>query len=565
MTKPLIFALIVFLFLTFTTARGFAQDGGQTAAAVVTPAEAGKWRADLSQLAEEMPRYHKNLFHTITPAQFALAVKNLHDKIPGLARHQIIVEMAKIVATIGDGHTNIAPTRDPKVAFSALPVKLYLFREGLFVRSAKREYAYLVGSRVVRIGGITADEAVEWAGEMIGKDNEMDVKFFAPHLLVMPEVLNALGLSAGVRSADFTIEKDGKQRVITLPASGPADLIPPDTDLTWLPKEGWADLRDGAKAPAPLWLKDPQNKFRYEYLPGPRTVYVQINQVGNKETETLADFTRRLFEFIDSSNAEKLVFDLRLNRGGNGTLLKPLLLAVIKSRLNRPGKLFAIMGRSTWSAAQFFLNDLEAYTDVTFVGEPSGSRGNIYGDSRKIILSNSGITARASVYYWQDWVPWDTRKWTAPHLTTELSAENYSSNTDPAMELILAGTPKPDLDALLRETSAQGGAAAAVKKYREFRAAPVNKFAATEDALLVTGQRFLDQNKPEQALELFKLVVEEYPGSFRAFFAVGEAYARTGNKELAIINFKKSLELYPNNYDVLMRLKEIAAPVTSIH
>jgi tetratricopeptide (TPR) repeat protein len=557
MTKPLIFALTVFLFLTFTTAHALAQDGGQTTAAVVTTAEAGKWRADLRQLADEMPRYHKNPFHTITPAQFGTAVKNLHDKIPTLARHQIIVEMAKIVAMIGDGHTNIAPTRDPKVAFNALPVKLYLFREGLFVRSAKREYADLVGSRVVRIGGITADEAVARAGEMIGKDNEMDVRFFAPHLLVMPEVLNGLGLSRSVSGAEFTIEKAGKQRVITLPSSGPADLIPPDTDLTWLSKEGWADMRDAAKAPAPLWLKDPQNKFWYEYLPRPGVVYVQLNQVGNKETETLADFTRRLFEFIDSSNAEKLVFDLRLNRGGNGTLLKPLLLAVIKSKLNRPGKLFAIIGRSTWSAAQFFLNDLEAYTDVTFVGEPSGSRGNIYGDSRKIILSNSGITARASVYYWQDWVPWDTRKWTAPHLTAELSVENYSSNTDPAMELILAGTPKPDLDTLLRDALANGGVEAAVKKYREFRAGPANKFAATEDVLLVAGQQLLDQNKPEQALELFKLAVEEYPGSFRAFFAVGEAYARTGNKELAITNFKKSLKLYPNNYDVSMRLKEI--------
>jgi tetratricopeptide (TPR) repeat protein len=561
MTKSLIFALIVFLFLAFTTAPALAQDGGQTPA-VVTPAEAEKWRADLSQLAEEMPRYHRNLFHTITPPRFGLAVKNLHDRIPALARHQIIVEMAKIVAMIGDGHTNIAPTRDPKIAFNALPVKLYLFKEGLFVRSARREYVDLIGSRVVRIGGVTADEAIARAGEMIGKDNEMDVKFFAPHLLIMPEVLNALGLSKDVRGAEFTIEKAGKQRVITLPSSGPADLIPPDTDLTWLSKEGWADLRDGAKAPAPLWLKDPQNKFWYEYLPGPRIVYVQLNQVGNKENETLADFTRRLFEFIDANNPEKLVFDLRLNRGGNGTLLKPLLLAVIKSKLNRPGKLFAIIGRSTWSAAQFFLNDLEAYTDVTFVGEPSGSRGNIYGDSRKIVLSNSGITARASVYYWQDWVPWDTRKWTAPHLTAEPSVENYSSNTDPAMELILAGTPKPDLNALLRETSVKGGAEAAVRKYREFRAGAVNKFAATEDALLVAGQQFLDQNKPEQALELFKLAADEYPGSFRAFFAVGEAYARTGNKELAIKNFKKSLELYPNNYDVSMRLKEIATPVT---
>jgi hypothetical protein len=71
-----------------------------------------------------------------------------------------------------------------------------------------------------------------------------------------------------------------------------------------------------------------------------------------------------------------MIFDLRLNRSGNGSLAQPLLLETIKSKFDRRGKLFILMGRSTWSAAQFMLNDFEKYTNAIFVGEPSGSNGN---------------------------------------------------------------------------------------------------------------------------------------------------------------------------------------------
>lgn len=50
----------------------------------------------------------QNLFHTITPAEVDAAIQRLRERIPKLARHEIIVEMARIVAMVGDGHTNIA-------------------------------------------------------------------------------------------------------------------------------------------------------------------------------------------------------------------------------------------------------------------------------------------------------------------------------------------------------------------------------------------------------------------------------------------------------------------------
>jgi len=405
--------------------------------AAVDANEAQRWREDLRYMSEEMPKQHRNLFHAMAQQQFENAVSRLDEKIPLLARHQIIVEMARIVAMVGDGHSNIAPTRDPQIGFRTYPIKLYFFKDGLFVRAATREHAAIVGSHIVKIGNATVDQAYNAVRGIISRDNEMDVKFFAPFLLAMPEVLHALGLIGNMESAEFVIERQGKQESIALKPFGPAKMLPPDTDTSWMPEAGWVDARESAPSPTPLWLRDPLNKFWFEYLPDSKTVYVQFNQVGNKDNETVEAFSKRLSAFIESNVVDRFVLDLRLNRGGNGALNRPLLLAIIKAnKIDQKGKLFTIIGRGTWSAAQFLVNDLENYTTTIFVGEPTGGKPNHFGDSRKITLPNSGITVRVSSLWWQE-DERDKRQWIAPQVSAELTFEDYRVNRDPALEAAL--------------------------------------------------------------------------------------------------------------------------------
>ncbi len=550
-------SVVLCVLLSVFSQQIFAQS--KAAANVKTDkTEAEKWREDLRYMAEQMPKTHNNLFHTMSREQFDSAVKKLDARIPTLARHQIIVEMARITAMVNDGHSNVYPTRDPKIGFRSFPLKMYFFKDGLYVRSATGEHANVVGSRVVKIGSASVEQAYNAVREIVGRDNEMDVKFFAPHLLAMPEVLHALGLIDDMETAKFTVENGGRQKVIELKPFGAAEMMAGDTDLSWMPKKDWTDARGNSQTATPLWLKDPQNEFWYEYLPDSKTVYVQYNKVGNKDTETLEAFSKRLFDFVETNPVERLVLDLRLNRGGNGLLNRPLLLSIVKSaKINQRGKLFTIIGRSTFSAAQFMVNGLEKYTNTLFVGEPSGSKGNIYGDSRRIYLPNSGITVRVSVYYWQDWNPWDTRFWTAPDLTAELTEEDYRLNRDPAMKAILGYVPRKSLAETLKEALTEGGVELAVKRFREFKAQPINRYASTEQTLLEAGQRLLNEKKPEQALVLFQLNAEENPHSNLAYFALGEAYFRAGNKKLALENFEKSLRINPKNYEVSERYRQI--------
>jgi tetratricopeptide (TPR) repeat protein len=526
---------------------------------IVDKAEAEKWREDLRFMAEEMPKDHKNLFHAMTKEQFQGAVDRLYERIPSLARHQIIVEMARIVAMVGDGHTNLSPTRDPKVGFRTLPIKLYFFKDGLFVRAASREHVDIVGAKVVRIGNASAEQAYAAVREIIGRDNEMDAKFFAPHLLVMPEVLHALGLVEDMENVALTVEMTGKQMAVTLKSFGPAEMMPADTDVSWAGREGWMDAREGAKSAVPLWLKDPQNKFWFEYLPESKTIYVQFNQVGNKEDETVEAFTKRLFAFVDANPVERLILDLRLNRGGNGEFNRPLLLGIIKSnKIDQKGKLFTIIGRSTWSAAQFLINDLEKYTNTLFVGEPSGGKVNSYGDSRKITLPNSGITVRVSTLWWQE-DERDTRQWKAPQIAANLTFADYRNNIDPALNAILNYTPKKPLVDMLMEVLSSNDYKMLADKYREWKSDPVNEYFNVEPQVNGLGYRLMSAKQLDQAILVFRLGTEAFPQSANAYDSLGEAYMTKGNRELAIQNYEKVLQLDPGMRSAIEALQKLRA------
>jgi tetratricopeptide (TPR) repeat protein len=414
-----------------------------------------------------------------------------------------------------------------------------------------------VGGKVLRIGPAPPEEAYRRVREIIGRDNDMGARFFAPFLLAMPEVLHALNLSRSPDSATFVIERQGQQSTVTVGADGPAIMMPPDTDVSWWPDSGWVDLRRPG-GPAPLWLKEnPNNYYWFEYLPQRRLVYVQFNKVGNKEDESLAAFSQRLLAFLDSADVQRVVLDLRLNRGGDGTLNRPLVLSLIKARkLDRPGSLFIIIGRSTFSAAQFLVNELEQYTDAVFVGEPSGGKVNSYGDSRKITLPNSGMTVRVSTLWWQE-DSRDTRPWKAPDIAAELRSTDYRDNVDPALEAVLAYQPEPPVAEEMARALESGGITEAIRRYRAYRSDPRHLYADTENELNSLGYRLLEEKRFEQAIAVLKLNAAEYPRSANAYDSLGEAYMLAGRRDPAIANYRKSLALDPRNENARAMLEKL--------
>jgi imidazolonepropionase-like amidohydrolase len=100
---------------------------------------------------------------------------------------------------------------------------------------------------------------------------------------------------------------------------------------------------------------------------------------------------------------------------------------------------------------------------------------------------------------------------------------------------------------------------AAIKQYRELKSNQAAAYDFDENEFIGLGYGLLHMKKFKEAIEIFKLSVEAYPQSYNAYDSLGEAYMDNGDKELAIKNYQKSLELNPGNANGVKKLKELAA------
>ena len=114
------------------------------------------WSEDLDYFARELPERHYNLFFKISSQEFYDKVDELKVQVSSLDDYEIIVELMKIVALVGDAHTTIYPTTTG--LFQMVPLQLYWFTDGLYVIAASSEYQTILGERVTGIGSYTIED-----------------------------------------------------------------------------------------------------------------------------------------------------------------------------------------------------------------------------------------------------------------------------------------------------------------------------------------------------------------------------------------------------------------------
>ncbi|NLP10779.1 amidohydrolase family protein [bacterium] len=98
---------------------------------------------------------------------------------------------------------------------------------------------------------------------------------------------------------------------------------------------------------------------------------------------------------------------------------------------------------------------------------------------------------------------------------------------------------------------------AAIAQYHELKNTQFDNYDFRESELNTLGYQLLRMNKIIEAIEIFKLNVEAYPQSSNVYDSLGEAYMINGDKELAINNYEKSLELNPKNSNAVEMLKKL--------
>lgn len=380
------------------------------------------WEEDLDYLTSNLERKHKNLYHTISKEDFKYEVKKLRDSFGDLSNIGRFIEIKKLVARIGDGHTSIRYD----IPLNWFPVGLYPFDDGLYVIAASKEHEELLGKRLTKVGGVDIRKVYESMKDMISHDNDVDLKTEFPFIVKCADFLNYYGYIDNISEGNFTFEStDGKEININLKSYFHKDPIEMVSLEEKNPLSGKL-----------LYTQNIKEPYWYKYLEDEKTIYFNYNRCVVDKNKPIKEFTNELLSFIDKNQVEKFVFDIRNNGGGDSSIIEPLIEGLSKNeKINKKGSLYVVIGNSTYSSAILNALTLKNKTKAIFIGQPTGGRPNHYGEVKAFNLPNTGLRVQYSTKYFQ--YSKEDEESIFPDINVEQTFADYYNGVDPVMEVIL--------------------------------------------------------------------------------------------------------------------------------
>ena len=98
---------------------------------------------------------------------------------------------------------------------------------------------------------------------------------------------------------------------------------------------------------------------------------------------------------------------------------------------------------------------------------------------------------------------------------------------------------------------------AALKAFEQGKLGDPSSYHIDESKINQLGYELLNRDKTAESIEVFKLNVREFPKSSNVYDSLGEAYIKHGDKDLAIKNYRMSLELNSENTNAELMLKKL--------
>jgi hypothetical protein len=396
-----------------------------------SPSRDEAWRTAITTLLAERERIHPDPFHGIDRATYQAAADDLAGRIPGLTDEAALAGIVRLAAMPSwngrDGHTGIFPFI-PGSGTHEYPLRFWRFSDGLVITAARAPYERLVGSRVTAIAGMPIEEVLARVEPLAPRDNPSNLLAYGPLYLRVSELLAGLDVIDRPGPAVFSlVDREGRAGDETI------EPIPVEEDVAWnsgLPHR--LPPRDA------LWLRDQEKAVWWQYLADSQTIYIQYNEVAG--AASVAD---EVLERVKEGGVARVVVDLRHNGGGDNHLYAHLRDVLRDPAVDRPGRLFVLIGRVTFSAAGNFATELDRTTGAIFAGEAMGSSPNQYGDARRTSLRSIGQDAYIASIYWEKSTADDARITIEPDIDVPFSSDDYFGDRDPVLDAIVAAPVGP--------------------------------------------------------------------------------------------------------------------------
>lgn len=117
--------------------------------------------------------------------------------------------------------------------------------------------------------------------------------------------------------------------------------------------------------------------------------------------------------------------------------------------------------------------------------------------------------------------------------------------------------PPRSIGEVLLQSISTAGVKAAVAEYRQLKSSRPADFLFDLNELNSLGYHLMGNGRIDEAIAILELNVEAYPRSANAYDSLGEAYMRKGDKDRAIENYRRSLELNPSNSNAAAMIERL--------
>jgi len=401
-----------------------------TLAATLAPSRppdlAEDWKQDALHFLTEVERLHPSPWFGCPREEFVRGLDEFVASCKGASEQRALVEFMRLAARLSaqgrDGHSGVWPMES-----RYLPLRLYSFEDGWFVVGAPEAQREWVGARVIAIGGVPIEELCKRLAPLLSRDNDWNLRSKLANALVCGEILAGVGALAGPGRGEVELELKGAAQKLQLELSA-GNLMQMFGTFPLAP-------RAGAR-----WLEGHEQSWRLETLEAERALYVQFNEVAARSSsgQSLADFAAEIVQRVEAQKLTRVIVDVRANGGGDNTTFGPLIQALQNPAINRPGVLFGLIGRSTFSAAGNFVSVLERDTKAILLGEPTGGAPNQYGDAETVALPHHpSVLVRVSTRYHAFGKPDDARLTHEPRQRVVLRSDDYFAGRDPVLRAAL--------------------------------------------------------------------------------------------------------------------------------
>jgi hypothetical protein len=410
-----------------TSARSSVAPSASGPAPSSTEDRVAGWQADLDGLIPALDALHPDLFHDTPKADFERAVGALRATVATASDDALMVGACRLVALVSahgrDSHTGLYPwSPDSRFPVHSLPLRLWLFPNGIHVIDALAPYEDLIGAQVESVAGRPVADVTRALVPLIPRDNDTTVRLLTPRFLLTAEVLHGLGLIDDIESVPVgVVDASGVTRTVSVAPipmtdynawAGPYGLfLPADPNVRYL-----------SRMEEPLWWTRLEDG----------TLYVQYNRVDFVEAEAA-----ELASVLLGADVKRVVVDIRHNYGGEFRALDAVVNAFAIAKFNKAGRLFLITGRNTYSGGSIFAGELQARTSLTIVGEPMGGSPDPWANPDDYRLPWSGLAINVATLL-EPTAPPDPRLGIDPDTAVPLTFADWTAGRDSALDAILA-------------------------------------------------------------------------------------------------------------------------------